>query len=347
MALLATNNLTMVDVVSATNPDGSTAVAANILQQHLEFLDFLPMVEANGPWGHRNTVVTSLAGVQARAFNEGTTDTKDTTAQFDESIAMFSTRCMSDAKLVERHKDPGLYRMQMSKRRIEAMGQAVMKNIIFGNQRTNTKVFTGFGPRLSDSSAANAGNIIDADAALSGVSNCTSVYYAVLGVDRISGIYPQGGQGGLKHNPATGPQDVPMYTSAGAAAGFMRAYVDTFEWDFGINVPDWRDLVRIGSIQSSTVQALSGKQAPSAFTNFLHLFIQAMDKPYDTSSGQGVFIANREIHTALKRLALEKSSPFLTVEQAATQFGTNRSYLMFMGCPVLRYEGLTYTESEV
>ena len=67
----------------------------------------------------------------------------------------------------------------------------------------------------------------------------------------------------------------------------------------------------------------------------------------NTAMGRCVFYMNRTVFTGLMRLALESSASALSVQSAATQFGTNQNMLSFLGIPIRQCDAIINTEEVI
>jgi hypothetical protein len=56
---------------------------------------------------------------------------------------------------------------------------------------------------------------------------------------------------------------------------------------------------------------------------------------------------NRTVHSALTRLALEKTSGVLNIQDGLSQFGTPSAYTTFMGVPLRLSDSILNTEAIV
>ncbi len=327
MATLPTTNLTLLDWGKSVDPDGDVAVVANLLSQKNEIEREAVYVQGNLPTGHRVTVTTSLGDDSLRAYNEGIPDSAATTAQFDEGLAIIERRSAIDRDLAMLNGNTAAFRMQQSKMALESMSQTRVKLQLYGDTATLPKGYNGWKVRINSKTAANAANLIDGGAAAL-QTDVTSIYLVGWGDETAHNIFPKGSQAGLAredHNIDW------VYKSDGT---HMRAYIDWYQWKVGFALPDWRYLVRIHSIDASVLGALSGVQAPTAFTNIIHTMAQAISRIPSMSMCRPAFYMNRTVFSGLQRLAMEKSVAQLTIDNGLTQYGTIDNTMRFMSVPI-------------
>jgi len=176
----------------------------------------------------------------------------------------------------------------------------------------------------------------------------TSVWLICWSDQTVFGIYPKGSKAGLLQ------EDLGRQTSfdAGGTGLRMEVLAERFQWKTGLVVKDWRYAVRICNIEVggavSAIENLSGVYATTVVTNIIHRMAQAIARIPNTAMGKCVFYMNRTVFTALMRTAMEKGAASgLTIQQAATQFGTPSAMLSFLGVPIRQCDAIVNTEAVV
>lgn len=284
MATLGATVLTLSDWAKRKDPNGKTAVIAELLSQQNPILSDMLFAEGNLPTGHRTTVRTGLPSVAWRMINGGVQPSKSRTAQLDEHCGMLESFSEVDEELVKLSDDGPAFRMSEAVAFIEAMNQEAASTIFYGNGGTSPEEFTGLHPRYSDlSGPANAQNIIDAGG--SGSDN-TSIWLVVWGANSCHGIFPKGSNAGLLHEDL-GVETVQLAASLGG--GRMRAYRDHWQWKIGLALRDWRYVVRICNIDVSALVA------ESSAANLRKLMIKALHRIPSLSMGRAAWYCNRTV----------------------------------------------------
>ena len=345
MATLPTTNLTLADWAKRRDPDGSMADIANILSQSNEILDDGVFKQANGPTSHRVTVATGLPDVYWRQVNQGVYPSHGTTAQIDEGIGMLESRSEVDIALAKLEDDARALRLSEARMRLEAMNQEMATTMFYGNTAANPEKFMGIAPRYSSLSAGNKQNIFSC----TGTGNAlTSIYLVGWSDETCHFIFPKGSSAGLEQKDL-GEQSVDVFNASNTYTGKMQALVDWFCWKMGLVVKDWRYAARICNIKVADLTALNSTQAPTgAFTtNILHRMAEAIYRIPNLGMCKPAFYMNRTVHSALSRMAMEKQSSVLNIEQGLSSFGTARQYLSFMGIPIRRCDAILNTEAQV
>lgn len=339
MSTIATNALTLADWAKRTDPDGKVPTIVELLAQTNEVLMDMQFIEGNLPTGHRTTVRTGLPTAAWRLLNGGVKTSKSATAQIDEGCGMLEAYSEVDKDLADLNGAASSFRLSEAQAYIEAMNQAFVQTLFYGDTSVNTERFLGLAPRFSQISGAKNGvNVIDAGG--TGSDN-TSIYLVVWGQNTVHGIFPKGSKAGLVH------EDLGLVTveNADGNNGRMRAYRDHWQWKAGLAVKDWRYVVRIANVDVSDLKASTGTQSAQ---NLIKSLSQAFDRIPAFGMGKPVLYCNRTVASMLRIQALDKSQNAIAVEPALNQFGSPMAGNMsFMGVPIRRCDQILNTEAQV
>lgn len=343
MAVLTATNLTLADWAKRLDPNGQTATIGELLSMTNEILMDCVWREGNLPTGERVTVRTGLPEVYWRSLNQGIPNSKSTTAQVDEGCAMLEARSEMDVKLAHLNGNTGAFRASEDLAFIEGMNQKMAQTMFYGNTAVDPKQFTGFAPRYSSLSAGNAQNIISA--AGSAASAQTSIYLVGWGDSTAYGIFPKGSMAGLDR------KDLGEQTAYYSDGTRMQVYASLYSWSPGLVVKDWRYVVRICNVQVADLVDLKTTQAPGpngiVYGNIIHRMAQALYRIPQLRRCRPAFYMNRTVHSALTRMALEKTSGVLAIQDGLSQFGTPAAYTTFMGVPLRLSDSILNTEAVV
>lgn len=344
MALLDTTRLTLADNAKMEDPTGKIAVIANLLSQTNEILTDCVFVKANGKSFHRVNINVGLPEVYWTQVNVGTPPSKAQYATVDEGIGMLEARTETDIRAAALSGNINRYRMQQSVAHLEAMNQEMATCMFYGDTGVTSAAFLGLAGRYSAlTSAGNSANVISGGNP--GSSDDTmSIWLVGWGPETVYCTYPEGSTSGLQHRNL-GEQTA--YFDDGTR---MQVYADLYNWSNGLVVKDWRYAVRIANLETAELTTLTATQAPTGSTsygNVLHSMVQAVARIPNLSMCRPAFYMNRTAHTAMMRIAMEKSSSVLRIVEAASQFGTPRDYLSFMGIPIRRCDALLTTETPI
>jgi hypothetical protein len=333
MSVLATTNLTLLDLAKRQDPDGSIADIVEILNQRLEILDDMSWIEGNLETGHRTVVRTGLPTPTWRKLYGGVLPTKSTTAQVTESCGMLEAYSEVDVALANLGGNAQAVRLSEDLAFMEGFNQQVAQSLIFGNEGTAPETFTGLAPRYNDPSALNGENIINGGAA-NGQTDVGSIWLVVWGDQTVHGIIPKNSKAGLS------VRDLGEVTvenaPGGPTGGRYQAYRTHMRWDVGLSVKDWRYVVRIANIDKS----LLVKNAASG-ADLVDLMIQAIEMIPNLNMGRPVFYVSRNIRSFLRRQISNKTlNSTLSLETVA-----GRSVVAFDGIPVRRLDTLAADET--
>jgi hypothetical protein len=345
MAVLSTNNLTLLDHAKRLDPEGRIATIAELLSTTNEILTDCVWRESNLPTGHREVIRTGLPDVYWRSLNQGIPSSKSTTAQVDEACAILEARSEVDKDLAMLNGNTAAFRLSEDAAFLEAMNQRMASTMFYGNPATDPKEFLGLASRYNSTGAGNGQNILTAGG--SG-SDQTSIYLVCWGDQTVFCPFPKGSKAGLIHEDL-GEQTV--YTNGGSVAERMQALVTRYQWKCGLMVKDWRYIVRIANIEVSDLVGFTATTTTQALNNFtsniIHLMARAVYRIPNPSMGRCAFYMNRTTHSALSRMAMEKSLNVMGIEKGLTEFGTSQSYLSFLGIPIRKCDAILNTETAI
>jgi hypothetical protein len=332
MAVLSVKNPTLSDLAKVTDPDGSIADVVEILNETNEILMDMTWMEGNLTTGHRTSIRTGLPTPTWRKLYGGVQPTKSRATQVEDTCGNLEDYAEVDKDLVDMAGNPAAFRLQEDRPHIEGMNQMVADTIFYGDETINPERFTGFAPRFSDLSAANADNIIDA--AGSGSDNA-SIWLICWSPNTCHGIIPKGSQAGLTQ------RDLGEVTieDADGSNGRMQAYRTHYKWRVGLTVRDWRYVVRIANIDRS--ELTSDASGSSADLN--DLMHRAVTEIPNASLGRCAWYMDKSILAFLRRqTANAVSNSTLTTEMVGGTMQTS-----WGGYPIRRCDALAINEARV
>lgn len=333
MAVLSALYPNLLDLTQRLDPDGQIAMIAEILNQTNDIIADVPWAQGNLDTGHRSTIRTGLPSVSWRKFYGSIAPSKSQTATITDACAMLRGVDEIDAELADMSGQPEVFRMTEAQAKLEAMAQAFVTALFFGDTTLNPEQFNGLYPRYSSLSANNGANIINAGG--TGADNA-SIWLVGWGPMSVFGIYPKGSQAGL-----SGPTDggrVWKEDADGAGGGYW-IYRTYFKWDCGLVVKDWRWVVRVANIDRSalTADASSGADLPN-------LMAQAIERlPSEAGSPRLTFYMDRDVKFRWRQqMAYKLSDSTLSRDDLGGWAGDS-----FKGIPVKRCDALYADEAQV
>lgn len=332
MSTLGANVLTLADWAKRLDPDGKTPQIVELLQQSNPILTDMLWKEGNLPTGERTTVRTGLPSVAWRLLNQGTAPSKSTTAQIDEGCGMLEAWSEVDVKLARLNNNLNDFRMSEGMAFIEAMNQEMAQTLFYGNSGTAPEEFLGLAARYSDPTATNGSNVIDAGGA---GSDNTSIYLVGWGSQSVFGIFPKGSKAGLSHEDYG---EVTVEVTAGVAGNRMRAYQEKWAWDAGIALKDWRNVVRIGSIDVSNLVGVSSA------ADIIEMMIKAIHRIPNLAAVKPVFYMNR---TCAEMLDILRRNDVISGGQLTYTMVDGVMNYSFRGIPIRVCDAILETEALV
>lgn len=340
MAILGNSVATLVDVAKRLDPDGKAARIAEILNQQNEVLDDITWKEGNLPTGERTTVRAGLPGVAWRALNEGVPRSKSLVSQVDEGAAMLEAFSEVDRKIAILSGDVANYRLQESAAFMEAMAQAFVTNLFYGNAAASPKSFTGLATRFNSLTVNGITDPQVIDCGGTGTDNF-SIYAVVWDPQKVTGIYPKGTKAGLFHEDVSDttitedgfPRGTVLYDASGNP---YVGYRDHFEWNCGLSVKDRRFVVRAANISKSLLT-----KDYSTGADVQDILIQLVERLQNVNGNAAIYMPST-VRAFLRRQLVNKKNQFLSWDEVG-----GKRVLSFDGTPIRRVDALNVQEARV
>lgn len=326
------NTLTLMDVASAKNPDGTLASIAEVLSEYNPILWDIPFVEGNTETGNIITRRASLGEATWRRLNEGVPVSVSRVGQITETCGLLETYLEVDKRLVEMSGDVGTFMTNQAKGKMEGMSHIMAQTLMYGNNKLLPETFLGFMPRLSKlNKTARNGQPIVLDAGGSG-SNLSSILLVAWGADKVSGIYPKYGRSGLQY------EDLGQQTLTDANGGHYEGYRQHWMWEAGLCVYDYRYVVRIANIDTSSVT-----YDEAAAKKIYNLMIDAFSFIPAAGGASLTAYAPRAVWSHLSKLA----NADVNRSQVVTVNDSSRLISNIAGVPFRMCDCMLETESKV
>lgn len=319
----------LLDLAKSMDPDGKTATVVELLAQTNEVLTDMTVIEGNLPTGHRTTVRTGLPTAVWRQLYAGVPASKSTRAQVDDVCGILEARSEVDKDLADLNGNSAAFRLSEAQGFLEAMNQAMVQTLFYGDTSVNPERFLGLSARYSLSTALNGQNVIK----MGGASNANnSIWLLNWGPNTLTGICPKGSTAGLVH------QDLGEIDAFDSSNARFRALADRWQWKFGISLRDWRHVVRICNIDQTALLA----DTAGTSVKIIEAMIKAIKRIPALGMGRPAFYVNRTIAEMLAIQAMNKSQYVLKLAEGAGQFDTN-----LLGVPIRMVDQLLSTEANV
>lgn len=203
--------------------------------------------EANQALSHRTSVRTGLPTAAYRMFNLGLDASDGSYANVTFPVAKIGTLAEVDEELIKVAPNKERFVANKVAGHIEAVLQKISTEMFYGTAATPEGI-VGLMSMYSSTTAENGQNVIDAGGTDS--SDNASILLLNIG-DNCKGIYPRGTPAGIERN-IRGYETSEKLGGTGKTGVVYREFVHV---GAGIAVEDWRDAVRIASIDVSALVA--------------------------------------------------------------------------------------------
>lgn len=244
-----TNTLSLMDIMNAKDPNGQIAKVAEVLTRYNPILEDIPFIEGNTETGNVITRRASFGTAEWRRLNDGVGTSVNRTTQVTETTGLLEAYNEVDKRLLKMAIDEGAFMLNQARGQMEGMAMEMADAIFYANSYEEPQKFLGLMPRcneLNDERFNGKPIVLDAGGTSSG--SLASILLVAWGEDKVCGIYPKGAQGaGLQY------EDLGEHTktlSNGKQYQIMRQH---WTWEAGINVTDYRYLLRIANIDVSNL----------------------------------------------------------------------------------------------
>lgn len=242
MATVGNTYMTLADAYRLQGPLKGKARIIEMLAQYNPAVKDATVTECNMGEEHFTSVRTGLPEPTWRKLYQGVQPTKGNTAEVKDSTGMAEDWSEVDCKLVDKQKNPAVFRLNEAKAHLQGMTNTVEEMIWYGDQATNPAAFTGLGPRMNSLSAGTGSQIIDAGG--TGSDNM-SIWFVTWGEEHCQLLYPEGSAAGLQRD------DKGKQTKEKNDGSLYDVYREKFTWDVGLTLRDFRGVSRVANIDVS------------------------------------------------------------------------------------------------
>ncbi|WP_259556277.1 major capsid protein [Vibrio harveyi] len=240
MALKGNGLPNIVDIMEATDANGTMPDVAMLLAEENPIILHLPFYEANEAMSHTEMVQVSLPNSEVRLFNRGVKATHGKTTKIKDGIAMFEQRAIVDVEIANLNGNSAKWRMMQNKSHLERMSQDVSDQVFYGNENSAEDNTAGLATRYNSLSGELGKYVIDAGGTTGAL---TSIYIVVWGEDTVNCRYPKGQSKELLSDEDNGKVTIDQGNGRR-----LDAYETVYKSKIGISVRDHRYVVRIANI---------------------------------------------------------------------------------------------------
>lgn len=331
MATVGNTYMTLADAYRLQGPLKGKSRIIEMLSQFNPAIQDASVTECNMGEEHFTSIRTGLPEPTWRKLYQGVQPTKGTTAEVKDSTGMAEDWSEVDCKLVDKQKNPAVFRLNSAKAHLQGMSNKVEEYIWYGDQSTNPEAFTGLAPRLSSLSAGSGSQIIDAGG--TGADNM-SIWFITWGEEHCQLLYPEGSAAGVQR------ENKGKQTKENNDGSLYDVYREKFTWDVGFTMRDYRGVSRVANIDVSELNRnptaggayLSDKMIDAYYT---------LQNP-GQGSGRTFVYANKTAQKFLHKQALTDANVNLTLENV-----NGHPVVNFLGHMIHRADSLLETEARV
>lgn len=318
--LNAYQQLSLVEVAKRTNPDGTMATIAEVLNETNSIISDAIWREANDTFSNKTVRRAALPSGSWRKLNEGVAVEASKTIELVDTIGMLETWAENDIEVIKGFSNPMQARNDEAMSFVEGLGQTMASTMIYGNSDTTPEKFTGLAPRMGSVSATT--NVINEGG--SG-NDTTSIYIVDWSPNGVYMIYPKNSMAGLEH------EDRGIETATDSSNNKYRAYVDVFTWKAGMVVKNSKSIARLANIEPDGASNIFDED------NLITLMNRMTQGP-----GRRIY-CNQAVLTQMEIRAKDKTNiHYTTVNDIAPGPVT-----MFKGVPVRLVEQITEAETSI
>lgn len=331
MATVGNTYLTLADAYRMQGPLKGKARIIEMLAQYNPAVQDANVVECNMGEEHFTSIRTGLPEPTWRKLYQGVQPTKGTTAEVKDSTGMAEDWSEVDAKLVDKQKNPAVFRLNEAKSHLMGMSNTVEEYIWYGDQSTNPAAFTGLAPRFSSLSAGSGSQIVDCEG--TGSDNM-SIWFITWGEEHCHLLYPENSVAGVQR------EDKGKQTKENNDGSLYDVYREKFTWDVGFTCRDYRGVSRLANIDVSDLN----RDPADGGAYIADKMIDGYYKLQNPGMGMGrTFIyANKTALTFLHKQALSDKNVNLTLDDV-----NGVPVTKFLQIPIHRADALLETEERV
>lgn len=327
------NTLSIMDVMRAKNPDGSIAKVAEVLTRYNPILEDIPFIEGNTETGNVITRRSSLGTAEWRRINSGVGKSVGRTTQVTETCGLLEAYNEVDKRLLDMAIDKGSFMMQQANAQMEGMAMEMARVLMYGNSYAQPEQFLGFMPRLNELNTERFnGKPIVLDAGGTSSGSLASILLVAWGEDKVTGIYPKGTTAGLKY------EDLGQHTANDVNGKQYEIMRQHWTWEAGLCVTDYRYVIRIANIDTSTLSYDEDKAK-----NLTNLMIDAFSYIPAGGGAQLVAYAPREVWAYVSKVG----NANVNRNMNTTVNDTSRLISNIAGVPFRMTDAMLPTEAKV
>lgn len=247
MALYGDTYLDLVDVYQRQPAKQGMIPFINMLSYAQPVLQDAIVMACNKGSENVTSLLTGLPTGSWGALYQGVAKSKSNRIQVTDTTGFYESMAGVDTRLADYSNNLQQLRHEEALTHIESMSQEMTSRIWYANSAVNPEQFTGFAPRFNSLSDVQSSQIVNGNGVA--VAGSTSIWFITWGNTQSSLLYPANSMAGLKRT------DHGKNIVQDANGNDYFQFMESFKWDMGVSVRDWRYVVRIANIDIAGLQA--------------------------------------------------------------------------------------------
>jgi len=339
LSALSSTDLTLVDVAKRSK-DGMMLPVVEALQQRNGLLQSMVWKQGNTDTGHQVASRNALPSVSWVRYNDGVQPSKSTVDTFTERTGILEGLSSVDKRVAQINGNEAAFRASEDDAFLASMANTLESAFFYESTKVNPERIMGLAPRLGLSTGAYGNSIIKAQVAET-TADQTSIWLVGWGERTVYGITPRGQPTGLEMEDKGEIRDKDLVTGA-----VKYKYETLFRWRCGLCVEDYRFIVRIANISSSTLTVDASTGA-----DLIRSMVKAYWQIFDPRSVRLAWYCNRTVGSFLHQQALSKTyNSTLSIDPAPMigaigMFG--QPIVRALGSPIYISDAITNVETFV
>lgn len=260
--------ITMRDIAAGKTPNGmQDREVVELMAKNNPILADVLFQECNKGRENFSTVRTGYPDAVYRSFYEGVSPSKGAKKQVVNSCATLSSALTIDQRLYDQEKDKAALLLDEASAHAEAMGQAVATGLFYGKIADTPKGINGLATTYSVLGGTGTDETLAKfyvlDAKRSDSSDATqlrSIFLVSWGRNSVKGLFPEATNMGLQRGVL---ESVLIKDENNKDLKVMR---QEFNWDFGLEIKDFRFAGRIANIQTNLMDTTGATDLVKLFT---------------------------------------------------------------------------------
>ena len=286
MSILTHRYPDLIEANQAVDAFGGVVPYAEVLTQRNPILADAVYNECNTGNGFVYNTQIALPESTWTGFYTGVKASMGKRTQVTANPGRLSARSEVDSDLLDQSNNPSALRFTYGADHISSMSNEFSHTFFYGDVTKNPESFNGLSKLYNDTATPIIGEQI-VNAGSFNNNKCTSVYFVGWGSNKTCLGHPKGTMAGL-----TRKNESRENITDTVNGGTYYAEVETFNWDVGLAVCDFRYVVRIGGINSTN---LGGTDIYGLLRKAYYKFEAAMS--YDPGVTSAIYM-NRDVkHT--------------------------------------------------